>query len=318
MAARTGELAHSEQIFQSDRAGGMRSQEALKIEGELRRKRIDSPGGFDLAWERDHCGDGFHSSPEPPGIGRSDESAAEVPCLRLRPADEAAGFETIFIHGGGFCLLSAYLYSRMAGHFANHLKGEVLLPDYSLAPESPYPAALNQCASVVSSRIRSAGVPVALAGDSAGGNLALAVMMLLRDQGNPLPFAAVLLAPWLDLTMSGDSNVSAADDDLVLTPAALCGMAEFYLQGHRADAPYVSPLFGDLSGLPPVLVQASEWDLLRDDSHRLLEAESREPGLQVKTCGNMLHAFQFYAGQMPEADEALAEAAAFLHRSLPG
>ena len=220
-------------------------------------------------------------------------------------------FELVYLHGGGFCIHSAHTYHRMVAHFANHCQAEAVLPDYSLSPERPFPAALEECQAVVADRIARAGRPVALAGDSAGGNLTLTVLSKLRDENQPLPFAAVMFAPWLDLTHAGESFENAQAKDYILTQASLTQMAEYYLQGTAADSRYVSPLFGSFEALPPIYVQASEHDLLRDDSMRLAAARPRIADLKVELFPDMQHVFQFFAGNMPEADAALRKAAGF-------
>ena len=295
----------------------MPSQQALEIEATLRQLQAENAGPFDLEFEREYCANHYKSAAELPGLRLIEETVAEVSCLRARPPTVREDFELVYLHGGGFCLHSAYSYHRMVGHFAGHCQAEAVLPDYSLAPEQPFPAALEECQAVVADRIARAGRPVALAGDSAGGNLTLSVLMKLRDEGQPMPFAAVMIAPWLDLTHAGESFGSAQEKDFILTQDSLESMADHYLQGAAADSPYTSPLFGSLEALPPVYVQACEHDLLRDDSMRLAEAQSHNPNLRLELFPDMQHVFQYYAGNMPEADAALCKAAAFFNECLP-
>ena len=295
----------------------MPSQQALEIEATLRQFQAEHAGPFDLEFEREVCANSYERAAELPGLRLAKDSVAGVRCLRVGPPTVRGDFELVYLHGGGFCLHSAYSYHRMAGHFASHCQAEALLPDYSLAPEQPFPAALEECQAVVADRIARAGRPVALAGDSAGGNLTLSVLMKLRDEDQPMPFAAVLIAPWLDLTHSGASFESAQEKDFILSQNALASMAENYLQGTAADSPHASPLYGSLEALPPLFIQASEYDLLRDDSMRLADAQPDNANLRVELYPCMQHVFQFYAGNMPEADEALRQAAAFLKDCLP-
>ena len=288
----------------------------MAIENQFRLMREMSDNGFNLLQERENTREAHELTGRPVGVRWERDSMAGIPVLRTLPDPDRGLFSVVFLHGGAFCLMNAWTHHRLAGHIASACQAQVILPDYALAPEQPYPAALHQSVAVVTAaRDERADGAAVLMGDSAGGGLALSVLLRMRDEGIALPFASVLMAPWLDLTLSSPSVKSAADIDVILTERNLREMARLYLAGQRADDPLASPLFGNFEGLPPLYVQASGRDLLRDDSVRLRDAfEQQELKLQFELFPDMLHSFQFFAGNMPEAGNAIRKAAAFLER----
>ncbi len=193
-----------------------------------------------------------------------------APVLRAVPNNDQGRFSVVFLHGGAFCLMNAWTYHRLVGHIAQACEAQVISPDYSLAPEHPFPRALNECISAIAAaREEHPCRLIALVGDSAGGGLALPALLQMRDSGTTLPFGAVLL----DLTLSSPPPSS-----------------------------------------PALCVQASENDLLRDDCARLRDAcTAQDLESQYELFAYMLHGFQFFAGKMPEADQAIGKAAGFLN-----
>jgi acetyl esterase/lipase len=154
---------------------------------------------------------------------------------------------------------------------------------------------------------------IALGGDSAGGGLAVALLLNLKNRGLPLPSRAVLLSPWVDLTLSGDSLATNLDTDVMLTPRGLTQMARFYLGGRDPRAPLASPLFGDLRGLPPLLVHVSDSELLLSDGQRLATTvESLGGHVELTIWPRMPHVFQVLAGRLPEGRQAIAALGEFL------
>ena len=292
----------------------MTSPQAKAIENQFRLMRSLSEAVFDLEQERENTCDAHELTGQPDGVRYEQDELAGIAVLRAIPERDPGRFSVVFLHGGAFCLMSSRTHHRFAGHIASACKAQVILPDYALAPERPFPAALQECVAVLGAAQgeQSEGM-AALMGDSAGGGLALSVLLQIRDAGATPPFAAVLMAPWLDLTLSSPSIRSAAGSDVILAEANLRKMAELYLNGANPDDPLASPLFGCFRDLPPLYVQASGRDLLRDDCTRLRDAFTEQGlALEFELFADMLHSFQFFAGNMPEAEDAISRAAAFL------
>ena len=281
-----------------------KSRRAIEIEEGFRSE--PKHDAFDLEQIRADLKDLHEVTGVPEGVTFEHEEIAGVACVRARPAAARPDREGIYLHGGAYCLLSAMSHHRLGGHLANAIGADVLLPDYSLAPEAPYPAAIDQCAEVVADRLASGARRVFLMGDSAGGGLTLAVACRLRDQSLPLPTALGLLCPWLDLSLSGEDERTGRIDDPILAVRDLDAFAELYLAGRSATDPGPSPLFADLKDLPPALVQYCEIDLIRSDAVRVIRKWPEGSPIEQQYFPGMLHSFHIFAGDMPEADEAVA------------
>ena len=187
-------------------------------------------------------------------------------------------------------------------------QARVLSAGYRLAPEHPFPAAVEDALTAYRWLIAS-GQParqVVISGDSSGGGLALAALVALRDAGDPLPGAAVVISPWTDLDLGGESMRSRAAADVMLTPDGAREAADWYLAGQDARHPHASPLYADLHGLPPVLIQAGDAEILRDDSVRFAAA-AQAAGVDVtlEIWPEMPHVWHIFAGLLPEADDAV-------------
>ena len=292
----------------------MPSKQAIQVEAEYRAKRDIEPGTFDLDRERTDTENAFEHATMPSGISLERMTVSGRNCLLVHPREDRGRSEVVYLHGGAFCLMSAMSYHRLAGHLANACCSPVLIPDYSLAPEKPFPHALHECRDVVEDRISRSGKSVALVGDSAGGGLVLSLLMMMRDAESTLPRCATLLSPWLDLTLSGNSVRSVGEDDVVLNRSSLAAMAELYLDGHSPTDPLASPLFGSMSDLPPIYVQVSGKDILRDDGLRLEASGLPSDLLTIEEAAEMLHSHHLFCGNMPEADEAIARISAFIRK----
>jgi cation diffusion facilitator CzcD-associated flavoprotein CzcO/acetyl esterase/lipase len=228
-----------------------------------------------------------------------------------------AGRAVLYLHGGGYTAGSSRTHRALAGHLSRAVAAPVFLLDYRLAPEHPYPAALMDVLAAYRALRRAGYVPerIVLAGDSAGGGLAVAAALALRDAGEPLPVALALLSPWLDLTLSGESIRGNASRDALLTSAWLAVAAEEYRAGREATTPGISPLYAELSGLPPMDVQAAGDELLVSDADRFVE-RARAAGVPVsyRRYAGLWHDFQLHAGLLHEADAAVADLGLALSR----
>lgn len=250
-----------------------------------------------------------------PGVTVESVDADGVPAAWMTPADPAAG-TVLWLHGGGYNIGSITSHTPAASHLAAHLGRRVLVIDYRLAPEHPFPAALDDAATAWGWLAGQAdGDPLpALIGDSAGGGLALALAGQLRDAGGPVPPAVAVLCPWVDLTGTDGVTAEQVAADVLLTPDLLAMWAAAYAGADTPlDHPGLSPLFADLAGLPPLLIAAGGRDILCDSAHRLAE-KARSAGVDVdlRVDDDMIHAWQLFAGAFPEASESLADVADWL------
>lgn len=251
------------------------------------------------------------SFPEPPGVTFREGSVGGIPGEWAERAGLAPDAPRLFyLHGGGFIGCSPRTHRSLTGAFAG--RGfRVFCPDYRLAPEHPFPAALDDAAASWSA-FAAAG-PAGVAGDSAGGNLALALMLRARRDGLPMPDAAVLFSPSTDMQGGGESMRSNARRDAMFDPEKLQHLVDLYLAGHDPADPLASPVNGDPTGLPPLLFHVGEREVLRDDSVRFAE-KARAAGVDatVKTWPVVPHVWQIAHSFLPEGRRSLSEAAAFL------
>jgi epsilon-lactone hydrolase len=226
----------------------------------------------------------------------------------------AADRQILFLHGGGYAAGSPALYRHVTWRFAEAAGARVLVPDYRLAPEHPFPAALDDSLAVWRTCVASGVDPrrCAFIGDSAGGGLALGLALRLRDEGEPLPGAIVAISPWTDLAITGASCRSEASDPM-LSAGDLAPFAAQYLAGADARTPYASPLYGEPEGLPPTLIQVGSDEILLDDSVRM-DQRMRSAGCDVtlEVWPRMPHVWHAFAPFLPEAGEAIAHMGAFI------
>ena len=257
--------------------------------------------------------------PRPRGLDYRETEIGGVDAIVATPKKVPVERHIMYLHGGGYVVGSSRSHIAMAARLAVFARASVSVIDYRLAPEHPYPAAIDDCVAAYRAIIEDHDPSsVTIAGDSAGGGATLATLLALGDAGDPRPGAAYLLSPWTDLTASGESTQTKAGVDPMLKPSALVEFAEQYAAGQPLDTPGISPLFADLVGLPPMLVQVGSDEILLSDSTRLVQA-ARAAGVLVDfdVAPGMWHVFQAFAGMMPEATTALIEAAAFIRAKTP-
>lgn len=227
---------------------------------------------------------------------------------------EGSGPVVIYLHGGGYCIGSLDTHRAMLTHLAEEIEGRVLAVDYRLAPEHPYPAALDDAVTAYRFARRTvAAEDIVIAGDSAGGGLTVATLVALRDAGDVLPAAGVCLSPWADLTQSGDSVVTKSAVDPMVRAEDLDRWAMAYAGGEPSDSPGISPLFASLHDLPPLLVEVGTAEILLDDARRLA-TRAREAGVDVElhVAEGLIHVWHFFAGMVPEADDGIRRVAGFV------
>jgi acetyl esterase/lipase len=239
---------------------------------------------------------------------------AGVSCMRYGPPQTAARGTLLFLHGGAWCMHLPNLYRRFVTRLSGRTGLSILLPDYRLAPEHPFPAGVEDCFAVFGALAGSAACrrPFFLAGDSAGGGLTAITLMRAREAGLPLPDAAVLLSPALDLTMSGASYARNERLDAMFSAAATRLLPDLYCPGQELRHPWISPLYGDRHGLPPLLFHAGSTEMLLDDAVRAHDlARAAGVAAQLRIWHGLPHVFQLFEW-LPETELALADIARFL------
>lgn len=221
----------------------------------------------------------------------------------------------LYLHGGGYCIGSVATHRPMLTHLAAAVGGRVFAVDYRLAPEHPYPAALDDAMTAYRYVLGSVNPEdrVVVAGDSAGGGLALSTLVAIRDGGDPPPAAGVLISPWTDLTQSGATMTANAHLDPMVRRADLDRWADLYRGRSTPDDPAISPLFADLHDLPPLLIEVGTAEVLLDDARRTADA-ARLAGVAatLHEDAEMIHVWHFFAGIVPEADAGIVRIARFI------
>jgi epsilon-lactone hydrolase len=221
----------------------------------------------------------------------------------------------LYLHGGSYLVGFPAIYRDLTWRIATLAQARVTCIDYRLAPEHPFPAALDDAIAAYRGLLDEGADPrhVAFMGDSAGGGLVFATLLRLRDEGTPLPAAAVAVSPWTDLTLSGDSFKTKAAIDPMIPAERSQEAVDFYLAGANARHPYASPLYGDPSGLPPTLIMVGTDDVLHDDAVRMAE-KLRAAGcaVELEVWPRMWHVWHMLARVMPEARAAVERIGGFV------
>ena len=242
------------------------------------------------------------------------------PALELDPPGADADGRLLFLHGGGYVVGSPRTHAALAAALARRAGVRAVSPDYRLAPENPFPAAVDDALAAYRELLAEVGSAdrIVLAGDSAGGGLALATVLAARDAELPLPAAVVLFSPWVDLTVTGATMASREELDPIFVKADIEGYVTQYLgAGGDPRAALASPLFADLRGLPPLLIHVGGNEVLLDDALRLARRAGQDDvEVTLRVWPGVPHVFQHFAGLLDDADESLDEAGTFLRRHL--
>jgi acetyl esterase/lipase len=250
----------------------------------------------------------------PPSIATEVVTVAGVPATWFGPPERATTGTLLYLHGGAWCLHLPRIYARFAALLSELTGMRVLLPAYRLAPEHPFPAGIDDCLAVYRWMLEQGyrERPLALAGDSAGGSLSLVTMMRARDARLPLPDCAALLSPSTDLTMSAPSARYNATLDPMFSPAAQELLPDMYCPGQDRRNPLLSPLFGNWSGLPPLLFHAGSTEMLLDDSVRAHD-RATQAGVpaEIEVFVGVPHVWHMFAW-LPEARLATRRLAEFI------
>ncbi len=233
----------------------------------------------------------------------------------LTPKDHMDGKLLLYLHGGGYVVGGCDMHRQMVSHIARAGRIRTLLPEYRLSPEHKYPAAIDDAVAVYRTLLEMGikAEDIVFAGDSAGGGLTIATMLALRDAGDPLPAAAVLLSPFLDATGSGDSMRTRVEKDPWFQPEDLPVIADYYCEPHQRRFPLVSPVFANIEGLSPMFIQVGDDEILLSDSERIADAcLAAGIDVELEAWPGMWHVFQMFIGKMPESRQAIDKMGAYI------
>lgn len=286
---------------------------------EVLRERRPRPGD-PVEVQRSNMEAAVAKLPVAEGVATRPVVVAGRPAEWLEPSGPVHEGLVLHLHGGGYVVGSLNTVRAMASQLARARRSSVLTLDYRLAPEHPFPAAVEDAVAAFRWLLGEGHDPaaIALSGDSAGGGLALATAIALRDQGDPLPGAVVCISPWTDLSLSGSSIDANAESDPQISRRGLQEMAALYLAEQDPTHPLASPLFADLSGLPPLLIHVGGAEALLDDATRLAEAATAA-GVDVtlERWDDMIHVWHAFAPGLVEGTAGIERVAEWLGERLP-
>ncbi|MFF1566417.1 alpha/beta hydrolase [Streptomyces sp. NPDC058293] len=255
----------------------------------------------------------------PQGVSFEAVDAAGVPAEWFTPHETVPGRTLLYLHGGAYIVGGPTGYHGMVGHFADTLRAKALLPDYRLAPEHPFPAAVEDSLTAYQWLLEQGTDPssIVVAGDSAGGALAVSVLVAARNHGLPMPAASIPISPWANLEHTGDSMTTKHGIDPLNTREGLVNAAAVYLGGAPTSSTTASPVFADLRGLPPTLVQIGEREVMLSDAVRLAgHLAEAAVHTRLDVWPGMPHVWHLLADTLPQARQAIADASAFAEQHL--
>ncbi|OJJ16836.1 hypothetical protein BKI52_33570 [marine bacterium AO1-C] len=243
-------------------------------------------------------------------------AAHGIPCEWVTTPASRDDRILLFFHGGAYAAGSLHSHRGMVSRLTEAMQAKALSVDYRLAPEHPFPAGIDDAVTSYKWLLQQhEASQIILAGDSAGGGLALATLLKLKEDQVALPAAAVLICPWLDLHNNASSIEKIAPKDPVLYRSGLDRAAQMYAQGQDLKNPYISPIFGDLSGLPPLLVQVAANDMISGDGITLAEKIKELGGqVQFENWKHMVHVWHFFGPKLPEAQKAIQQIGRFAQK----
>lgn len=295
----------------------MSSRQKAELDALMRKLPLDIGG--DVAEQRPLLEQLMTSHPLPADVTTSSSAPGGVPAVEITVPGARSNGVILYFHGGGYAMGSAQAAAGLAAGLAREAGVPTVSVDYRLAPEHAYPSALEDALAVYRGLLDEGFAPghVAFVGESAGGGLTAAALVAIRDAGLPMPAAAVLMSPWVDLTLSGASIAGKAAADPVLTAAGLRRRAADYTAGSDPRIPGISPVFADLTGLPPLLVQVGTHEILLDDAVRLVAAAAdANVSVTLEVTAGVPHVFQGFAAVLDEGVQALASGGAFIRSRL--
>lgn len=260
------------------------------------------------------------AAPAQPDVKCERLSAGGVDAEWITAPGASPGRTVLYLHGGGYVMGSVNTHRDLIGRISRAAQARVLALNYRLAPEHPFPAAVDDAVAGYRYLLQSGVKParMAVAGDSAGGGLTLATLVALRDSGLALPAAAVCLSPWVDLEGRGESMKTRAHVDPIASADGTRLLAQAYLAGKDPRTPLAAPLYADLKGLPPLLIQVGDHETLLDDSTRVAQrAQAANIKVTLEVWPEMIHVWQMFASFLPEGQEAIDGIGKFIREHTP-
>jgi acetyl esterase/lipase len=297
----------------------MSQEQRAAVDQLLREAPLDLGGDVDE--QRAIFDEMMAARPVPADVTSTPGILGGVPVVTVDVAGTDSGAVILYLHGGAYAIGSAAASVGLASDLSRRAGTRLVSVDYRLAPEHPHPAAVQDAVAAYRGLLDGGLSPsrIAIAGESAGAGLVAATLVALKQAGLARPTSAVLMSPWADLTLSGDSMTGKAAVDPALTPAGLRRRSADYVGGGDPAAPLVSPIFADLTGLPPLLLQAGSHEILLDDAARLAaRAAAADVAVTLEVTPGVPHVFQGFAAMLDEGDVALANAAVFIRAHLVG
>ena len=292
----------------------MASQELQKVLELMAANRdpdaLDPSAGIDVLRERMNANMGFPATEAATVV---DVDANGVPGEWVTVAESDPARRIVYVHGGGYVIGTRATHRRLCEEIARAAQAAVLNLDYRLAPEHPFPAAVDDAIAGLqfaqANGPDGAGAPdaVFVAGDSAGGGLTLATLLAARERGVPMPDGGVCISAWTDLALTGETYQTRAEQDpMISKDGGIEGMAAMYIGGAEADNPLVSPLYADYAGLPPLLMQVGDYEVLLADTTRVTE-KARDAGVEVteEAWDEMFHVWHMFSPMLPEGQQAI-------------
>jgi acetyl esterase/lipase len=297
----------------------MSQQQRAALDQLVRASPLDLGG--DLAEQRVIFEEMMAAIPVPADVTTSSGSLGGIPVVNVETAGADHASVIFYLHGGAYAIGTARSSVGLASDLARRAGARLVTVDYRLAPEHPHPAAIDDAVAAYGGLLDSgiAASAIAIAGESAGAGVAAATLVALKQVGRPQPSGTLLMSPWADMTLSGESITGKAAVDPALTPDGLDRRAIDYVAAGDRRAELVSPIFADLTGLPPLLIQAGSHEILLDDATRLAaRAAAADVAVRLEVTPGVPHVFQGFAAMLDEGDAALTSAGQFLRAHLAG
>ena len=295
----------------------MSAEQRENLEAILRQSAF--PAGSDVGQQRQQLRELLSAQPLPADVTVTAAALGGVPTAEVTVDGIEPRHTVLYFHGGVYVMGDAFLAADLASQVGRRTKAKVISVDYRLAPEHPYPAAVDDALAAYAALLDNGAVPsdIAFAGESAGGGLAIATLVNARDHGLPLPAAVYVMSPYADLTLSGTTMETKREADPLLSPQALQARVPDYTSGQDAALGLISPIFADLSGLPPLIIQGGTHEVLLDDAIRLArQAATTDVEVTLDITPGVPHVFQAYHAILDEAAAALDRAGQLLSAHL--
>ena len=297
----------------------MSTQQRETVDAILRRSAF--PPGSDAIEQRRLLREALSAQPLPTDVTVDAGVLGGIPTAEITVDGIDPRHVVLYFHGGVYVIGDAFLAADLASQIGRRTDAKVISVDYRLAPEHPYPAAVDDALAAYEALLQAGIAPsdIAFAGESAGGGLAVATMVNARDHGLPMPAGAYVMSPYVDLTLAGTTMESKRDVDPLFTRELLQARVDDYTAGADAALGLISPIFADLSGLPPLIIQAGSHELLLDDAIRLAQqAATADVQVTLEITPGVPHVFQAYSAILDEGAAALDRAGRFLSAQLAG